>query len=93
MTENNLLTKMVLVQDHVVDMEMVAGVTLSVSGMVTAVMISMVSVDLVMVTVVVTVVPDAGAILSVPVMVIAVLISTTYVFPRWFLWWILWWLC
>merc|ERR1719163_1405789 len=44
-------------------------------------MTSMVSVDLVMETVVDTVVPDAGAMISVPVMVIAVLTSTTYVDP------------
>merc|ERR1712151_6935 len=78
-TENLLNTKMDPALDLVVDMVMVAGVTLSVSGMVIAVVMGMMSVDLVMETVVVTVVPDAGAILSVPVMVIAVLISTTYV--------------
>merc|ERR1712167_127312 len=61
------------------DMVMGAGVMLTVSTMVIAVMISMMSVDLVTVTVVDTVVPDAGAMISVPVMVIAVLITVCYV--------------
>jgi hypothetical protein len=78
-TENlkNTLTEPAL--DPVVVMPVVAGVMTSVSGMEIAVMISMMSVDLVGEIVVVTVMPAAGVIPSVKDMVIAVLISTTCV--------------
>jgi len=65
--------------DPVVDMLLVAGVIPSVSGTEIAVVISMMSVDLVGEIVVVTVMPAAGVIPSVKDMVIAVLISTTCV--------------
>merc|ERR1711868_298611 len=58
------------------------GVTNGVSGMVIAVKTSMISVDLVMVTVVDTVVPDVGAMMFVPHMVIAVWIMMSYVMSK-----------
>jgi hypothetical protein len=74
-----LNTKMALVVDHVVVMETDVGVMPTASIMEIAVVISTVSVDLVTVIVMDTVVPDAGAMISVPVMVIAVLITPCYV--------------
>merc|ERR1712225_175698 len=74
-------TKMDLALDLVVVMLTDVGVIPSASGTEIAVVISMMSVDLVMVIVVDTVVPVAGAIPSVPDMVTVVSISTTYVVP------------
>jgi len=77
--ENPLNTKMDLAQAHVVDTLVVAGVTLSVSGMEIAVMISMMSVALATEIVVVTEEPDAGVIPYVPDTETVASTSTTYV--------------
>merc|ERR1712093_575026 len=71
-------TMMDLVLDPVVVMLMAAGVIPSASGTEIAVVISMMSVDLVMEIVVDTVVPDVGAMMFVLPMEIAVLIITCY---------------